>query len=209
MRYQGKITTWKDDRGFGFITQNGDGNQIFVHIKAFSNRIRRPVGDEIVTYELGIDSQGRARAKNVAFIDQQTETVISSQDKAGLATAFAAVFFVLLITLTAVGRLPTFTSAFYLGASVLTYYIYKADKEAAQNGRQRTPENTLHLLALIGGWCGALIAQQRLRHKSKKEEFLLVFWLTVILNCGVLGWLLTPQGSNALHSLLSGTLRPG
>lgn len=52
MRYQGKITNWKDDKGFGFITPNGGENQVFVHIKSFANRQRRPVGDEIVTYEL-------------------------------------------------------------------------------------------------------------------------------------------------------------
>jgi hypothetical protein len=31
MRYQGKITNWKDEQGFGFITPNGTGTQIFVH----------------------------------------------------------------------------------------------------------------------------------------------------------------------------------
>jgi cold shock CspA family protein len=35
MRYQGKITTWKDDQGFGFITPNMGGEPVFVHIKAF------------------------------------------------------------------------------------------------------------------------------------------------------------------------------
>ena len=44
---------------------------------------------------------------------------------------------------------------------------------------------TLHGLSLIGGWPGALIAQQVLRHKSRKEEFRFVFWLTVVINVGV------------------------
>ncbi len=207
MRYQGKITTWKDDKGFGFITQNGDGKQIFVHVKALTNRTRRPVGNETVTYEVTTDDQGRLRAIQVVYTDEQTEAIYSAQEKVGLATVVVTVFFVLLITLAAMGRLPVFLSAFYLGASLLTYVVYKADKQAAQNGTWRTSESTLHLLALLGGWCGALIAQQSLRHKSKKEEFLLVFWITVILNCGVLGWLLTPHGSETLNSFLPAALR--
>mgnify|MGYP003575355255 CR=1 FL=1 len=27
MRYQGKITEWKDDQGFGFVTPNGGGKK--------------------------------------------------------------------------------------------------------------------------------------------------------------------------------------
>ncbi|PTN11573.1 cold shock domain-containing protein [Nitrosomonas aestuarii] len=52
MRYQGRITNWKDDQGFGFITMNGCENQVFVHINAFKNKKRRPVGNEIVTYDV-------------------------------------------------------------------------------------------------------------------------------------------------------------
>ena len=51
MRRQGKIATWKDQQGFGFIAPDDGGEQIFVHIKSFSNRQRRPIGNEIVTYE--------------------------------------------------------------------------------------------------------------------------------------------------------------
>jgi len=42
MRYQGKITSWKDDQGFGFVTHNGGGEKAFVHVNAFSRRSRRP-----------------------------------------------------------------------------------------------------------------------------------------------------------------------
>lgn len=84
----------------------------------------------------------------------------------------------------------------YLSASIVTYIAYAFDKSKAQRGAWRTPESTLHFFALIGGWPGAAIAQQTLRHKSKKRNFRIVFWLTVIVNCGVLAWLtfiISPQ----------------
>jgi uncharacterized membrane protein YsdA (DUF1294 family) len=63
-------------------------------------------------------------------------------------------------------------------------------------------ESTLHLLALAGGWPGALVAQQKLRHKSKKESFRFVFWVTVLLNFGVFVWLFISTGSDLLNSLI-------
>jgi cold shock CspA family protein len=58
MRYQGHITTWKDEKGFGFITPIDGGEQVFVHISDFSDR-QRPSGNELVSYDLTIDGKGR------------------------------------------------------------------------------------------------------------------------------------------------------
>jgi cold shock CspA family protein len=61
MRYQGRITSWNDDKGFGFVTPNGGGERVFVHIKAFARADRRPTGNELVTYELKFDDRKRGR----------------------------------------------------------------------------------------------------------------------------------------------------
>ena len=73
--------------------------------------------------------------------------------------------------------------------------VYAVDKSAAKRGERRASEGSLHLLSIAGGWPGAIIAQQTLRHKSKKESFRFVFWMTVVLNYGIFLWLLTPHGS--------------
>ena len=92
--------------------------------------------------------------------------------------------------------------ALYAGTSLLAFVSYYLDKSAARTGRWRTPEARLHLLALIGGWPGALLAQHHLRHKSAKTSFLFVFWATVLLNCSVLGLWMAPAGASALRTLL-------
>jgi uncharacterized membrane protein YsdA (DUF1294 family) len=70
--------------------------------------------------------------------------------------------------------------------SLVTFAVYARDKAAARNGLWRTPEATLHLLAVVGGWPGALLAQRFLHHKSRKLPFLVIFWLTAALNSGTL-----------------------
>ncbi|WP_230411113.1 cold shock domain-containing protein [Collimonas humicola] len=50
MRYQGKITSWKDGKGFGFVATNGKSEKAFVHIKAFADRERRPAEGDLISY---------------------------------------------------------------------------------------------------------------------------------------------------------------
>lgn len=119
------------------------------------------------------------------------------------ALALATAFLAFVAVSTIAGRLPIAVLGLYLVSSLITYVIYATDKSAAKRGRWRTKESTLHLLGLAGGWPGALVAQYRLRHKSRKLSFRVVFLVTVILNCGALGWLFTAQGAYTLRFLQS------
>ncbi|WAJ39798.1 DUF1294 domain-containing protein [Pseudomonas sp. GOM7] len=67
----------------------------------------------------------------------------------------------------------------YLLASALSFVQYWQDKRSAQQGRRRTPEHTLHLVELAGGWPGALLAQQVFRHKTRKLSYQIPFWLII------------------------------
>ena len=88
------------------------------------------------------------------------------------------------------GRVAQWLALVYALMSVITFLWYGFDKAAAVNNRPRTPERTLHLLALFGGWPGALLGQAVLRHKSSKASFLWVFRATVLVNVAVLAWLI-------------------
>ncbi|GAB2668699.1 DUF1294 domain-containing protein [Arenimonas aestuarii] len=90
------------------------------------------------------------------------------------------------------GSLPILLAAGYLGLSAVSYLMYRADKAAARASRRRTPETSLHLVDMLGGWPGALVAQQQFRHKTAKQPFQTLFWLTVILNLAAAGWLVWP-----------------
>jgi uncharacterized membrane protein YsdA (DUF1294 family) len=67
--------------------------------------------------------------------------------------------------------------------------LYALDKSAAPRGGWRIAEKHLHLLDLLGGWPGGLLAQAKLRHKSSKTSFQVVFWLTVLVNIAVMAWM--------------------
>lgn len=77
----------------------------------------------------------------------------------------------------------------YSFLSLITFIAYAIDKLAARRGGERIRERTLHLLALCGGWPGALAGQWLFRHKTRKPSFQACFWLTVLLNGALLlGW---------------------
>lgn len=203
MRYQGKITSWKDDKGFGFITPNGGGEQFFLHIKAFARSGRRPVVGDIVTYEQAADAKGRGRAESVAFVEPRSRLAAAKETSSGGGFPLLAVlFFVFVAACALTGKLPLIVVGFYAGASLLAFVVYAWDKSAAEKNHWRTAESSLHMIALFGGWPGALVAQRVLRHKSSKKSFQVTFWATVLMNCVALGWLLTPAGSLFLRSLL-------
>lgn len=89
----------------------------------------------------------------------------------------------------------------YSALSLIAFAAYAIDKSAAKRGAWRISEGTLLFLGLAGGWPGALIAQETLRHKSRKTSFRAVFWITVLMNCAALAWLHTDSGKIVVQKL--------
>ena len=72
-----------------------------------------------------------------------------------------------------------------LATSVVSFVAYGWDKRQAVVGGRRAPERTLHLLAFLGGWPGAWLAQRRFRHKTRKLSFQITFWCIVVLHLAI------------------------
>lgn len=201
MRFTGTLTTWNDDRGFGFLQATQGGEPVFAHIKAFAPGSGRPQLNRLYAFEVETGAKGK-RAKAIAPVRaaQAARTPARARVRQhpaqwGTATLLAIPAFLCVYAVVAVlWHPPRWTAAAYAGMSLLTFIAYAMDKAAAQAQRWRTAESTLHLLALACGWPGALLAQQWLRHKSAKPEFRTVFWATVLLNVAGLVLLCSPWG---------------
>ncbi|WP_037028267.1 DUF1294 domain-containing protein [Psychromonas aquimarina] len=117
--------------------------------------------------------------------------------------------FILLITssafiysaLTAV--IPSSLVYYYGLINTLTFLCYAVDKYAACHNRWRIKESRLHLLSLIGGWFGALVAQIIVNHKLCKTSFQAVYWLTAVLHNIALVYFLSEQGNEYIVLLLN------
>jgi len=72
--------------------------------------------------------------------------------------------------------------AVYPAVSLITALLYWQDKHQARTQAWRTPEKVLHASELLGGWPGALVAQQLFRHKTRKLSYQLMFWAIVLLH---------------------------
>lgn len=64
---KGKISDWKDDKGFGFIRGHEQSDKIFFHISDIKTKGRRPKIDDLVEFEIAQDSQKRLKAKNIVI----------------------------------------------------------------------------------------------------------------------------------------------
>jgi uncharacterized membrane protein YsdA (DUF1294 family)/cold shock CspA family protein len=201
MRKKGRITTWNDEKGYGFISLFEGGSRIFIHINEFDKRNRRPAVDDIVTFTMSADARGRPCAKSprIAGVPKASRPDRSSI----MSDVVAASFLLVVFGAASASTVPPLVAPYYLIISAVTFIAYAIDKSAARSGSWRTSESTLHLLALAGGWPGALIAQNRLRHKSRKQPFRTIFWATVAINGAAFVWLFTPEGGMAFQSVFS------
>jgi uncharacterized membrane protein YsdA (DUF1294 family)/cold shock CspA family protein len=193
MRLKGKIIKWNADKAFGFIAPNGGGDTIFIHKNTLANRHRTPKINDVITFSVTKDNQGRYCADQATFSGEKLKKK-QAKSVSKLSIYLSLLFIGCLTAAYFLGHLPQKILLIYLGVSVITFLAYAFDKAKAQRGEWRTQESTLHLLALIGGWPGAALAQQILRHKSKKAEFRSAFWFTVIVNTAALAWLMSAHG---------------
>ncbi|MCU0754895.1 MAG: cold shock and DUF1294 domain-containing protein [Xanthomonadales bacterium] len=200
MRLAGRITDWNDAQGFGFVVPNGGGDRAFVHIKAFQRGSRRPAIGDLISYLPSSDARGRLQATEIRHAGQPIETPRAPPAR-GLSAVIGVGALLVVVLLAVLRVVPLMMAGGIAGLSLWCFVVYGLDKRAARHGNPRVSERRLHLLSLVGGWPGALIAQSVFRHKTIKQPFQTVFWTTVVLNVVGLAWLV---GSGNLARMLGG-----
>lgn len=194
MRTAGRISEWNDEKGFGFVAAHDDGARAFVHVKAFQSGSWRPVQGDLISYETVKDAKGRTNAVDVRFAGQRIGPSPPPPPRRAprrrplpvprLILGVSALLAV--AALAAWGPVPKVVAVTVWFFSLVSLIAYWWDKDSAQNNQWRTSEGTLHLMDLLGGWPGGLIAQQQFRHKISKASFQSAFWITVLLNIAAL-----------------------
>jgi uncharacterized membrane protein YsdA (DUF1294 family)/cold shock CspA family protein len=189
MRFTGTLKSWNDERGFGFIEPDQGGQELFVHIKAFPPGTGRPAVGQLLSFEVELAQGGKKRATGVQYPPPSRKASVPRGPKPESPAPWTLPRMVILPAFVALYAYVAVRWGFkpqvllvYVAISLAAFMLYAFDKSAAVAGRWRTPESTLHALALLGGWPGALLAQQLLRHKTAKPEFIVAFWATVGVN---------------------------
>lgn len=192
---RGQLIKWKDDRGFGFVQPADGGPEIFLHISELKDTTRRPQVGDTIYYHAVTAQDGKGRACNAFILGarKKVETSSNSSESAhpnGYRTyPFPVLEVVLLSVLPLLGSVHCAVTMgnfipllVYPAMSLLTFGVYKDDKNRAKRKDWRTSEKTLHMYELVGGWPGGFIAQRMLHHKSTKSSYQAVFWTIVILH---------------------------
>ncbi|WP_108945796.1 DUF1294 domain-containing protein [Shewanella halifaxensis] len=180
----GEIDSWDDARGFGFIQILGQKQQVFLHISALANDSRRPQAGNRVQFHKVKDKQGKWRAEKARLISggriKTSQKIAPASSRFNVTIALS--FIVGLAIAYLMQHIPLWLLLYFIILSLITFITYAWDKRAARKQRWRVSELKLQLLSFMGGWPGALLAQQWLRHKSSKGRFKLILWLSIIIN---------------------------
>ncbi|MFT6901782.1 MAG: uncharacterized membrane protein YsdA (DUF1294 family) [Colwellia sp.] len=99
--------------------------------------------------------------------------------------SIVAIFLVVLAMFFIMQKIALWIPVSYCLLSLITFLLYGLDKRNTIKSRWCISEKTLQIFALLGGWPGALFAQQAFRHKTQKRPFIFVLWLAILTNLGL------------------------
>jgi len=77
-------------------------------------------------------------------------------------------------------NLLNYLPAYLIIINVISVLVFSMDKFQAKNNKRRVPENILHLLELVGGVFGIIVAMYLIHHKSSKWQYYIITYIILI-----------------------------
>lgn len=195
---RGRILQWDAAKGLGFIAPDQGGSRLLLRRADLAGRLRftAPRLGEAVRFQRAPAGPGRERAVQVhpvqARVAATATPAATPRQLASTRLLVIPLFALVLGGIHLAWPLPRPVPLLYSALSMALFMVYGIDKWSAKRGAGRVPELTLHLLALLGGWPGALLGQQVFSHKISKPAFLRWTWAMVCFNLLALVGLCTP-----------------
>lgn len=183
-RQQGHLSGWNEARGFGFLKPVDGGPDAFAHIRAFAKEDRHIEEGHLYSYIAETDKTGRLRAADIRPVrpaPRQPGLLAKLLTRSPRLLVIPAFLFIAIAVSMAADVSPAWILVYGI-ASIACFIGYALDKRAAENNQWRVSETILLMMGLVGGWPGAILAQEIFRHKTKKQTFRTLFWMSVAIN---------------------------
>jgi len=189
-RYEGRLVSWDDARGFGFIEADGLAVPVFVHMKFLRARHQRPAAGDVLRFSLGTGRDGQPAAADVEIAGAPPRKA-PPPSLLDLSRLFAALAILIgAIIAYQIGRAPLWFPALYWLMSLGSGVAYWLDKYFARENLPRVRETSLHFADAFFGIAGGLFAQHVFRHKTRKASFRIVTRLIFIAHATVIALVL-------------------
>ncbi|MFC3914342.1 cold-shock protein [Pseudaeromonas sharmana] len=178
MHFQGRITDWSQERGYGFIEPHGATQRVYLNVNAFASLSRLPQDGDIVVYQADIDQIHRPEAREAWLLDDWKQRREVRRPSVLPVTLGCISWFVLLLLGIQYDRLPALLPILYLLASLLALFAQPGKESTALSPHLTKLQKLLPALTLLGGWPGLMFA----RHRQALGERQRLAWL---------GWLVS------------------
>jgi uncharacterized membrane protein YsdA (DUF1294 family) len=205
----GRVSQWDAAKGLGFVQAQNDGTKLLLRRADMAGRLRArgpSVGESVRFVPLKSGAQLRATQVHTLApapapsAAPRPRKPASARAQSSMRLLVIPAFAVVLGALHLQWPLPRPVPVLYGALSMALFAVYAIDKWLSRrDGMSRVAETSLHLIALMGGWPGALLAQHILRHKTAKPAFLRATWAMVAANILLLLLLATPWLGAALR----------
>lgn len=183
----GEIIQWQPEKSSGLVQVAQLDEPIIFHLHDVENPQISPQVGEKVTIQAAYDAN-TLRWTATQITSEQRQQQMQQQKIKKPAFLWQGVLFglvataVWLLVLAMTERWLIIPTIFM---SVISFALFAIDKYKARHQQWRIAESSLHLMDLLGGWCGGLLAMTALRHKIHKKSFLVIFIITVIMHIAV------------------------